>query len=473
MLESLEQIRVEQARKDPNAFLRYCFRDQVTGEPVRQQWFHRKWQRMMGQVARLLIIAPRNHGKTTQVVARIIWELGNNPNLRIKIVCQSDSKAVERLYEIRQHLELNPLVKKVFPNMVPAEKGDWSKHKIVVQRTTLSKDASIEALGIISTATGGRCDILVADDVVDRRNAIQYPALRETVKQSWKSDWTNLLEPGGRIWYICTLWHTADLSHELVNNPAYTVVKNVIDDSLEPIWPEKWPREALLKRKLEIGTVEFDRAFKNIALSGEIVIVQDIWIHYYPEVPKDIIRYAAYDLAIAKSAGSDYFASVGGGWSPSEQKAYITHAWQKKLTFNEQILAVKREARLMKPIAQGLESGAYQDALRQFLVDTTMVPVVPVSPGNIPKPQRLQRITVHLENGKILFAPHLNPQNPYFEPMKGDLITQLLQAPLAAHDDLQDAFVYLIMMIMEDYLELIDPDADLTPELETRVTVVG
>ena len=308
---------------------------------------------------------------------------------------------------------------------------------------------------------------------MDRRNAIQFPALRDTVKQSWKSDWTNLLEPGGRIWYICTLWHTADLSHELVTNPAYTVMKDVIDDSLEPIWKEKWSREALLKRREEIGVVEFDRAFKNIALSGEIVIVQPQWISYYTELPKDLIMYIAYDLAIQKNDKSDYFASVGGGFSPSEKKIYITHAWQDKMSFKQQIITVKREFRQVKPVAQGLENTAYQDSLRQFLIEDTLMPVVPVSPGNIPKPQRLQKITVHMENGKIKFAPYLDPTSPNFKVIKGDLVTQLLQAPLAAHDDLQDAFVYLIMMIAEDYLETIDPDDDIRGVLDVEVTVVG
>jgi predicted phage terminase large subunit-like protein len=205
-LDALHAAHVRLARTDFGAFMEYVFVDD-SGRGFSQQWFHDEWADGMDRHDRLLIICCRDTGKTTQVVGRAIWELGRNPDLRIKIVCASDGKAKERLFEIVQHIEQNPRVREVFPNLEPAERGSWSKHQIVVRRNAMHRDASVEALGIGSTATGGRADLLIADDVVDRRNALEMPAMREGIKQAWKSDWTNLLEPGGRIWYICTLWH--------------------------------------------------------------------------------------------------------------------------------------------------------------------------------------------------------------------------------------------------------------------------
>ena len=69
-------------------------------------------------------------------------------------------------------VERTVIALEVFPDLRQADFGEFTKHKIVIQRTARHRDASIEALGIGSTATGGRADLIIADDVVDRRNAL-------------------------------------------------------------------------------------------------------------------------------------------------------------------------------------------------------------------------------------------------------------------------------------------------------------
>ena len=127
-----DDLRIQQARKDPNAFIEYCFEDK--NGPLKQAELHRVWQSEIAHPVwnptgnvRAMIIAPRDHGKTTQIpVGRALWEIGNDPNLRIKIACQSDRKAVERLFEITDHMERNERVKKVFPHLKPAARGDYT-----------------------------------------------------------------------------------------------------------------------------------------------------------------------------------------------------------------------------------------------------------------------------------------------------------------------------------------------------------
>ena len=90
--------------EDVNAFIEYVFVDVETGETVEQQYFHKEWQVMMTDSDRVMIIAPRGHGKTVQIIGRVIWELGHNPNLRIKIIAASDDKAKEILGLIREFI---------------------------------------------------------------------------------------------------------------------------------------------------------------------------------------------------------------------------------------------------------------------------------------------------------------------------------------------------------------------------------
>lgn len=246
----LQRLRQARARAHFPSFVEYIACNESTGEPVRMQWFHDEWSQAMDTGNRVLIIACRNSGKTSQVVWRVIWELGRNPDLRIKIACAADGRAKERLFEISQHITMNPRVREVFPNLEPDPNASWSKHALYLKRTARHRDASVEALGITATATGGRCDLLIADDVVDRRNALSMPALREGVKQAWKSDWTNLLEPDSRIWYIATLWHRC-LPHDqwVVTDAGIVSAGNLGPSHRLRIGPGRWePALAITRR---------------------------------------------------------------------------------------------------------------------------------------------------------------------------------------------------------------------------------
>ena len=73
------------ARIDPSLFLRWCFTD-PQGRPIEQAAVHDRLQAFLSQHPRALVELPRDHGKSFQVCGRILWELGRNPALRVKVV---------------------------------------------------------------------------------------------------------------------------------------------------------------------------------------------------------------------------------------------------------------------------------------------------------------------------------------------------------------------------------------------------
>jgi hypothetical protein len=441
------------AREDFGFFMEFCFCNESNGEPFEQQWFHDDWAAAMDYSNRLLIIAPRDHGKTTQIVGRVIWELGRNPNLRIKIVCASDGRAKERLFEIVQYIKYNKRVQEVFPNLVPAEDGEWSKHKIVVKRTAMHRDASVEALGITSTATGGRADLLIADDVVDRRNSLSFPALREQIKQAWKSDWTNLLEPDSRVWYICTLWHKDDLSHELIDNPAYKVMKYAVDDNFGALWPGKWSAQALFMRFLEIGSVEFNRGFRNIAVDLDTAAVNPAWFDYRDLAADErfVTRLeqmeiiASYDTAGTPTgkATQDWASACIIAVDKEDQMIYVLAARHYRKTVKGQALQVIRDARKYSPFRSIVEK-ASQAAVDEWVINEApwMAGILEIQkPTQQSKHLRLMGVTPLLEAGRIIFDARLNPNNKQWNPANGNLEGELVDSPFGRHDDISDAFV--------------------------------
>lgn len=643
---ALYELRVRTARENFGAFMEYCFFDETTRAPYRQQWFHDEWSTAWDTSNRCIVIAPRDSGKTSQIVGRVIWELGRNPNLRIKVACAADGRAKERLFEIVQHIIYNERVHEVFPRLRPAETGEWSKHKVIVDRQARHRDASVEALGITATATGGRCvvpgthvlssgewipiedvrvgdvvqgadgelhrvwrkfsrpydgpvirinvegvdadtvltpehpvlvgddrgrtawitagqllrtdrvvmsfarvdeappvtpelplqildthrrsdpnkapefirllespffldfgttedhfpslgnmvgrlgenqilmevshisrehykglvhdlsipsgrtfvtplmtvhncDLLIADDVVDRRNALSFPKLREQIKQAWKSDWTNLLEPDSRIWYICTLWHKDDLSHELVKNPAYDTHFYAIPDNFGSIWPEKWPSEVLYQRFLEIGSVEFNRGFRNQAIDESTRSIHPDWIHYsnlakneqFLDRFESLLFFTSYDTASVVSLGSDYSAMVVIAVDPDLGHVYVVDARHGKQTVAQQAKGVFSDFMRFKPYRILIEKVG-QAVLDEWVVNEhpNLAPYIEVTKPREGKMQRLLAVTPLLEGGKVTFSDHLNPNSAKWVPGKENLVHELEDFPFAAHDDLVDAF---------------------------------
>lgn len=233
------EARILKARTDFNAFVEFCMEDEK-GLPVRQAVHHRVWQLHLRHCwesgKHPAILAPFAHGKSVQLIVGLCaFELGRDPNLRIKIVCQTAGKAKERTIAISTFLQ-KPRYRQVFPWVKAVDKNTgltksksakskWTQAEIYLNRGGMAIDPSVQAAGILTSGTGGRADLLLFDDVVDRRNAIDEPALRQKVIENFNEVWMSRLEPHGRVSYIGTPWHQADLSHELIRRTGWSVLR--------------------------------------------------------------------------------------------------------------------------------------------------------------------------------------------------------------------------------------------------------
>ena len=468
--EAMRSRQIKMARENASAFMEYCFVDEKTGEPYKQQWFHDEWHEAWDKYQRVMVIAPRDHAKTSNVVGRVIWELGRDPNLRVKIVCASDGRAKERLFEIDQHITTNKRVQEVFPHLQPDPNAPWNAHRLVLKRKAKHRDASVEALGITSTATGGRADLLIADDVVDRRNALSFPALREQIKQAWKSDWTNLLEPDSRVWYICTLWSPSDLSHELMENKAYTVLRYDIDDAFGSIWPGKWNEAALRARYDEIQSIEFNRAFRNQAIDLESTLVQPTWFQYrnlqndpvFVEALEndELVFLNSYDPAGSPTGkkDQDYTGACIAAIHIKTGMIYIIDAWHQRITVGASADTVYEEACRYEPW-QVLIEKIGQSTLDEWVINEhpEMESLIRVTKPRVSKAMRLMGATPLLEKGRVIFSHHLDPNGEAFQGNRGSLVDELQEFPFGKHDDIVDAFSQMVAVARMHFL---DVDAD-------------
>jgi hypothetical protein len=243
--EALELIR-HRALTDFHAFAELVMKDNE-GEPIRQATIHRTWiAHVYGcwEYGRFPgVFAPFDHGKSVQLVVGLVaWELAKNVNLRVKVVSNTDQRAMDRVMAISAILR-DPLYRLLFPHVreVPKESGSsgkqakWTQHEIFLDRPGFSLDASVQAAGVTSAGTGGRADLLLFDDIVDQRNAIDEPKMRDKVANNVNNVWMQRAEPDARVGLIGTMWHQDDYHHRAQKNEKWCVLSQKISEDFNRI----------------------------------------------------------------------------------------------------------------------------------------------------------------------------------------------------------------------------------------------
>lgn len=169
---------------------------------------------------------------TSQLVGRVAWELGRNPNLRIKIISNTDENAGDRVMAVSR-LILSKRYRAVFPHIIPARKEKhlptkWTQHEIRIEKSGSSIDPSVESYGVLGSGTGSRADLEIYDDIVDQKNAIDEPRLRPKIVYDFDRVWMSRLEPDGRAMLIGSLWHQADCHHAILQREAWCSLRQYV-----------------------------------------------------------------------------------------------------------------------------------------------------------------------------------------------------------------------------------------------------
>jgi predicted phage terminase large subunit-like protein len=426
--------KIRRARQEPIEFAEFAFADE-SGNPIQLAQIHRELQTFLSDGSRALVELPRDHGKTVQVLIRVIWELGRNPNLRVLLVSGSAALAVQRGRFLRDAIEHNPLVRLVFPHLLPER--PWRLASFRVLRPGNSVSPTVVVQGINGSATGARADLLVCDDVVDVKS-LRSEAIREKAKQVFRENLVNLLEPGGRAWLLFTPWHAGDLNAELKQNPAYRHFRRAIGDDLEPVWPEKWSRERLAERRAEIGESSFARGFRLRTLAEEDCLIKPQWVRYWNDESRYEFVVLAVDPAVSQRRSADASALVTLG-KVSETCVHCLEAVARRVSAPELVELIDDADRRWNPDVILFEANAafkgVKDLLTKHARFGSKVKEVIHSKD---KHARMNSFSVRVENGAFL----LRGSSGIVHPSQQELLDEMLAFPHGRHDDLVDAAAF-------------------------------
>lgn len=177
-------------------------------------------------------------------------------------------------------------------------------------------------VGVGGSPIGRGADLMIIDDPVKSYQDAMSPLVRQRVKEWWSGTMASRVEPGGAVILIMARWHEDDLAGFLLREspdqwrelrlPA--ICDDPDQDPLgrqpgEPLWPERWPAEALEQRRQEVSlslgeAIWLAQYQQRPAPPGGGMFPEAKWGFIdRSEVPVWLTWVRAWDLAATEDAG--------------------------------------------------------------------------------------------------------------------------------------------------------------------------
>lgn len=274
----LLQQDLERAREDVNAFIELCARNDQDPclPPFEQQWFHREWQEAWLTKRRVVFHGATGFGKTEQVIYHLLWRIGRQPSIRILLLGKQQENAKKLLRKIRRQIEDNPMVRLVFPELLPG--APWTDDRLRVAGAGLDTTSdTIETYGLDSSPQGARADIVLADDVVDFENSLteyQRKKLIAFIDQAIRTRLTTT----GQFFMLANAWHQDDVAFDYSRRSAvHYRAYPAIDDHGRLLWPSFRSQAWLDEERGSMPLASFERMYLCRPRSDETRIFQSAW----------------------------------------------------------------------------------------------------------------------------------------------------------------------------------------------------
>ena len=389
------------------------------------------------EMKRVVIAAPREHGKTSLVfLGYVLWSALYNKHKYILVIASSEEQAKEQLFNIKLEIENNHRIAEDFGEL---KTEVWSSNRLQLANGTyiVARGAGSSIRGLVKR--GLRPDLIILDDIekdIHKESATMRKKLKE-----WFYKAVMGISKDAKVFVIGTILHYDSLLNELIEKGQelgwFAKKYKAVEDG-KPLHPYLWSLEELERKRQEIGSIAFASEYLNEPISAEDKIFKEEWISYYDEKPEldklDIC--VGVDPATGKAHG-DYTAVVVVGKDKRTGVIYTLYTYNKHASPTELIDTLVDIYRQFRPRLILFEEVAFQEVYKKYILQEASrqsihLPVKGIKPrGN--KEIRAQKIAPLIENGLLKFKKEHK-----------ELVQQLKEFPLSAHDDLVDALVYAV-----------------------------
>jgi hypothetical protein len=414
----------------------------------------------------------REAGKTTIIsIARSIQKVLQNPEERIGIFSYAKTPAQAILRNIKAILEESQLLKDCFRDVLyqepSKESPKWSEDLgLIVKRTSLAKEATFEAHGLIEgMPTGKHFTGRIYDDV-ETADLTYTPEIMQRLKDQF--DMSQFLgSDGGWHRIVGTPYHHEGLlmyciGKQLDGKPLYNVRRKPGTEGGEFNGePTYWTHKYLAQVQAQMSRQDFSsQVLLDPTPRGNAVLNPDFLIDVNPQdIPKNLFRFMSVDPAgVRKDRIGDSWAMFVIGVNPYRDDTgasdiYILDARIEPLGESEAMDAVVdmylKGGRILKLGVEkvGMMTAEIHvaNALRARGKSLTIEAgnLVLLRPSGMSKQERIERNLVWpLNNGKI----HISRSVP--ATYRQRLALEMEKYPFW-HDDGLDALSYVYHMIRD------------------------
>jgi len=370
---------------------------------------HGQWEKGLNENRFYCVKASRDHGKSTLFMSYALWLATFTPKTHIMVFSHSLEQTLEHMRLIRSLIENTPILRHLKPAGRP-----WAKSYF-----DFSNESRIMAKSVGGATRGFHPDVVVCDDILWGTSASELQRA---------ADWfyavlLPVLHHSSRLMMVGTPFSYNDLYAELEEKDTFVVeTYPAILPNGEPLWPGRWPLDALKVRESSMPAIKFAREylcepihdlssmFPADILEGardeNLVLLEKAESEY--DENGDVAgvfgqHFIGWDPAIASDANADYTAMVVLRTPPDGNEKQLIHAVnQKGLSGNAQKRTIILLNSRFTPELIELEGNNFQRMFEAELKDMRDdIPVKTVMTTRQRKESMFMSLLMAFEQGKI------------------------------------------------------------------------
>lgn len=405
-----------------------------------------------------MFMPPRN-GKSELVSRRLpAYIFGRNPDASI-IATSYGAELASRMNRDVQRIIDSPEYREVFPgtmlngsNVRTVANGTYLRNSDIFE--VVGHRGVYKSAGVGGAITGMGMRYGIIDDPYKNRQDANSETVRQRIWEWYTSTFYTRLEDNGRILITLTRWHEDDLAGRLLrlmqSDPKadqWVVIsfQAIAEGKLspedprsegEPLWPDKYSKDELMKIKSTIGSYEWNALYQQRPSPKGGGIFHRSWWKYYKVLPGHFDQVVqSWDCTFKDNTDSDYV--VGSVWGKKGANKYLIDQVRDKMDFPTTVQAIRNlTAKYPQATAKYIEDKANGSAVIQTLKQE-INGIVPVNPDG-GKVARASAVSPDVEAGNI----HL--PDPSIAPWINDFVEETTAFPAGLHDDQVDSMTQAI-----------------------------
>ena len=396
-----------------------------------------------GDCKRLIINMPPRHTKS-EFASYLLpaWFLGNSPHKKV-IQCSHTAELAVGFGRKVRNLVDTDAYKTIFPDLVLASDSK------AAGRWNTNKQGDYFAIGVGGAVTGKGADLLIIDDPHSEQEAALAevnPDIYDKTYEWYTSGPRQRLQPGGSIVIVMTRWSKRDLTGQILRDAAandslgeWEVIEfPAILPSENPLWPEFWELDELLKVKRDVPNSKWMAQYQQNPISESAAIVKREWWRTWERErpPQCDFILQSWDTAFEKTQRADYSACTTWGvfYQPDaagleQANIILLNAFRDRMEFPELKKVAVEEYREWEPDSVIVEKKA-SGAPLIYEMRAMGIPVQEFTPtrGN-DKISRLNAVSDLFASGRV-WAPATR--------WAEEVIDEVAEFPAGNHDDYVD-----------------------------------